>query len=223
MPHKNHTIIHTVLVPAGAEYKAVKQGLSRVQNAPLLVAIPAGPQGLEAFLRDGQVAKLNRKGWLLMGLGGSLASGYGIGEPVALQKIWNHLTGEILECDAEITEWLVRRLEIETGIGVTCDRIITTVQQKQQLGQTYRADVVDMEGAILLKSLSVTGGIVRVISDDCEGDLPDIGEAIAPNGSLKPVQMALGFAKKPKAALRLIRGSLKALKELEALTYRLFS
>ncbi|MBE9062202.1 hypothetical protein [cf. Phormidesmis sp. LEGE 11477] len=215
--------VHTILVPAGAEYKAVKRGLSNIQNAPRLVAIPAGPQGLKTFLRDWPVPELNGKGLLLMGLGGSLANEHGIGEAIALQKIWHHASQEIFECDVETTQRLAHRLAIAIGTGVTCDHIITAAKEKQQLGDTYSADVVDMEAAVLLKNLSVAVGVVRVISDDCQGDLPDIGNAIAPDGSLKPVQLAIGFVKKPKAAIRLISGSLTALKALEDLTHRAFS
>lgn len=213
--------VHTILVPAGAEYKAVKRGLGKVQNGPQLVAIPAGPQGLEIFLRDWSVPELSGKGLLLMGLGGSLASKYKVGEAIALQKIWNHVTGQIFECDAEITQRLVQQLTIESGIGVSCDCIITSAAEKQQLGDTYSAAIVDMEAAVLLETLSVAVGIVRVISDNCQGDLPDIGDAIAPDGSLRPVQMAISFAKKPKAAIRLIRGSLRALEKLEEVAYKL--
>ena len=222
MQNRVHIPIHTILVPAGAEYKAVKRGLTNVQNAPQLVAIPAGPQGLEAFLCDWQVPKPNDH-LLLMGLGGSLVSKYGVGETIAIQKIWNPVTEEIFECNAELTEWLVQQLKITAGTGVTSDRIITSAKEKQQMGRTYSAVVVDMEGAVLLKDLSARVGIIRVISDSCESDLPDIEEAIAPNGSLKPIQIAISFAKKPKAAIQLIKGSLMALNELEALTYRLFS
>ncbi len=213
--------IHTVLVPAGAEYKAVKRGLRKVENAPQLIAIPAGPQGLKAFLRGWQ-APLRGEGLLLLGLGGSLSADCGVGEAIALQKVWSVASGEVFTCDAEMTERLARRLEIKTGVGVSCDRVITSAAEKKQLGDRYSADVVDMEGAVLLEALSVPMAIVRVISDDCAGDLPDIGDAIAPDGSLKPIQMTLAFAQKPKAAIRLIGGSLTGLKELEQLAYRLF-
>ncbi|EDX84018.1 hypothetical protein S7335_1715 [Synechococcus sp. PCC 7335] len=214
--------VHTILVPAGAEYRAVKRGLDKAQHAPQLVAIPAGPQGLETFLRDWSMPELGGKGLLLIGLGGSLVSKYRVGEAIALEKIWNHATGQIFECDAEITQWLAQRLTIEAGIGVACDRIITSATEKQQLRDTYSADVVDMEAAVLLKTLSAAVGIVRVISDDCKSDLPDIGNAITPDGSLRPVQLAIGFIQKPKAAIRLISGSLTALKALEELTRRAF-
>ncbi len=216
------TRIHTVLVPAGAEYKAVKRGLSRIQNAPQLVAIPAGPQGLKTFLCDWQVPDLRDEGLLLMGLGGSLSTEREVGKAIALQKVWNAASEEVFACDAEMTEQIARQLKIKTGTGVSCDRVITSALEKEQLGDRHAADVVDMESAVLLESLPNAVAIVRVISDDCRGDLPDIGNAIAPDGSIRIRQMTLAFASKPQAAIRLIKGSLIGLKELERLSYALF-
>lgn len=214
--------IHTVLAPAGAEYKAVKRGLSKVLNPPQLVAIPAGPRGLEIFLRSWAVPDLEGSGLLLMGLGGSLSVEHKVGKAIALRKIWNAASDEVILCDHKATEHIVQQLRIFSGVGVSCDRVITSAQEKQQLGGRYSADIVDMESAALLRELSVPVAIIRVVSDDCGGDLPDIGSAIAPNGSLKPLQMTLGFARKPRAAVRLIKGSLIALRKLEQLASKLF-
>ncbi|MEM8501610.1 MAG: hypothetical protein AAF716_00480 [Cyanobacteria bacterium P01_D01_bin.1] len=214
--------IHIVLVPAGAEFKAVKRGLSEVLNPPQLVAIPAGPKGLKTFLRGWKVPDLEGKGLLLMGLGGSLSVGHEVGKAIALRKIWNAASDEVLFCDHKATEHIVQQLGIFSGVGVSCDRVITLAKEKQQLGDRYSADVVDMESAVLLQTLSVPVAIVRVVSDDCGGDLPDIESAITPNGSLKPLQIALSFARKPQAAIRLVRGSLIGLKQLEQLVCRLF-
>ncbi len=218
MPRK----IHTVLVPAGAEYKAVKRGLSKIQNAPQLVAIPAGPQGFKTFLQGWQLPDLQGKGLLLLGLGGSLSVDYAVGEAIALYKIQSATSEQIFACDAEMTKQIAQRLKIATGVGVSCDHVITSAAEKKQLGDRYGADVVDMESAVLLEAVSIAIAIVRVISDDCREDLPDIGNAIASDGSLSPIQMTFAFARKPQAAIRLIKGSLAALKELEQLTYRLF-
>ena len=212
--------IHTVLVPAGAEYEAVKRGLGRVPTAPQLVAIPAGPEGLKRFLSGWEVPK--PPGLLLMGLGGSLCADHQMGAAIALHKVWNAASGEAFACDAEMTAGVARQLGIATGVGVSCDHVITSAVEKRWLGDRYSADVVDMESAVLLEGLSVAVAILRVISDDCGGDLPDIGDAIAPDGSLRPVRMAIAFAKKPLAATRLIKGSLTGLKTLEQLAYRLF-
>lgn len=73
-----------------------------------------------------------------------------------------------------------------------------------------------MERAVLLAALpQAKVAILRVISDDCSGDLPDITGAIGPDSNLRPVVLALSFFKKPLAAAIFIRGSLRGLKALE--------
>ncbi len=211
--------IQTVLVPAGAEYQAVKSGLSRVPNAPELVAIPAGAQGVKTFL---ETRSIRQGGVLLMGLGGSLTPELNVGDGVVIEKIWQE-AGEVFACDRTLTTQLAERLGIATGTGVTCDRVITTVAEKKRLGDRYSASVVDMEGAVLLKALPERAiAILRVISDDCQDDLPDIAGAIAADGSLRPMYLALSFVKRPLSAIRFIRGSLKGLKALENVAFALF-
>ena len=128
-----------------------------------------------------------------------------------------------MTCDRALTAQLAERLGIATGIGVTCDRVITTAAEKKRLGDRYSASVVDMEGAVLLKALPDRAiAILRVISDDCREDLPDIAGAIAADGSLRPMTLALSFAKRPLLAIRFIKGSLKGLKALENMAFALF-
>ena len=210
--------IRTVLVPAGAEYQAVKSGLSRVQDAPELVAIPAG-QSVKTFL---ETRSIREGGILLMGLGGSLTPELNVGNGIVIEKIWQE-AGEVFACDRALTAQLAERLGIATGVGVTCDRVITTVAEKKRLGDRYSASVVDMEGAVFLKALPDRAiAILRVISDDCREDLPDIAGAIAADGSLKPMTLTFSFIKRPLSAIRFVKGSLKGLKALENMAFALF-
>lgn len=214
--------IQTILVPAGAEYKAVKKGLRQLVHPPQLVAIPAGPQGLRDFLQSGEGRLLRLERVLLMGLGGSLSPKLSVGDGIVIEKIWTE-AGEVFECDRDLTTRIAKQLGLRRGAGVTCDRVITQAQEKQALGDRYSADVVDMEGATLLRALPHHKvAILRVVSDDCYRDLPDISGAIAPDGSLKPIYLALNFARNPRSAIAFIRGSLQGLKTLENQTLALF-
>ncbi|WP_424100902.1 phosphorylase [Moorena producens] len=110
--------------------------------------------------------------------------------------------------------------------GLSSDRIISSSLEKRQLGQSYQADVVDMEGFATLSVINPKGfavAMVRVISDDSYYNIPDLTPAISADGSLKPLPLAIGMLKQPIAATRLIRGSLRGLKVLEQLSIRLFS
>ncbi|MEM9089394.1 MAG: hypothetical protein AAGC93_11700 [Cyanobacteria bacterium P01_F01_bin.53] len=229
-------IIRIVLVPAGAEYSAVKRGLRRVQNRPRVVAIPAGPSGLRDFLKTWQEQSPTEDGGedagiLLMGLGGSLCAHYGVGDSVVVSQVWNGFEDSqetFLQCDPKLSKFLATQLEVEKGIGVTCDRVITQVEEKKKLCDRYNAQVVDMESFTLLQALRNYQSrhrvaILRIISDSCHHNLPDISKAIGPDGSLNIMVILLNFSKQPVAALRLIQGSLKGLKALETLAHRLFS
>ncbi len=215
-------------MPAGAEYRAVKKGLSRVSDAPQLVAIPAGPQGVKKFLEIWQAHRspqnsLQSGGVLLMGLGGSLSPEYDVGDAVVMERIWHGFEREaVFECDRPLTTQIAQRLGIAVGVGVTCDHVITTVEEKQRLSDRYSADVVDMEAAVLLKELPGAIAVLRVISDDCRYDLPDISGAIAADGSLKPMYLTLSFVKRPLSAIRFITGSLKGLKALGNIAFSFF-
>ncbi|MBG1270431.1 phosphorylase family protein, partial [Nostoc sp. WHI] len=110
--------------------------------------------------------------------------------------------------------------------ALTSDRVIWSAAEKRRLGETLAADVVDMEGFTALEffnSAGVAVAILRVVSDDCHHDIPDLTPAINSDGSLRPLPLAMGLLRQPLAATRLIRGSLKALKMLKQVTNLLFS
>jgi len=109
--------------------------------------------------------------------------------------------------------------------ALTSDRVISSAAEKRRLGETLAADVVDMEGFTALEFLNAAGvavAMLRVVSDDCQYDIPDLTRAIGSDGSLRPLPLAMAMIRQPIAATRLIRGSLKALKVLEKVTNRLF-
>ena len=221
-------LIQGILVPAGAEYRAVKRGLKRIRGSrPQVVVIPAGPQALQGFLAvwEGR-HQLQSSGMLLMGLGGSLSPDYDVGDGVLLETVWyvgGTSEAKAYGCNPSLTTQISEQLGIAMGNGVTCDRIITTAAEKRQLRDRYCADVVDMESAALLQALPRGHvAVLRIISDGCHHDLPDISTAIASDGSLQPLPLILGFLRQPLSALRFVWGSLQALKALENQTVELF-
>ncbi len=220
--------IEVVLVPAGAEYQAVLRAMKRLQHPPRVVPIPAGPQALQAFLAGWAGPALSAHGGLLLlGLGGSLSPKLGVGDSALISTLWDGTQGgsaTAYHCHGPLTQWLAQWLpQVAVTDGVTCDRVITTIAGKRHLGDRYGAEVVDMEGVTLLQSLpDCPIAILRVISDDCHHELPDISTAIGPDGSLKPMVLAWRFLQRPIAALQLIRGSLQGLKALEQIAASLF-
>ncbi len=224
--------IQAILVPQGAEYQAVCKGLNRVtRKIPQVIAIPIGSPGLIKYLEKLElVAELRKEVQpkiLVMGLCGSLKKEYNIGDVVIYQSCIYHKKSLIREFDLDLITNLVNQLElhqkkqISKVKGITCDRIISSSAEKHHLAQTYDADVVDMEGFRILEffnAIGVSVAMLRVVSDDSQHDLPDLNSAIAPDGSLQILPLALAMLRQPLAATGLIRGSLQGLKVLKQIT-----
>jgi hypothetical protein len=105
--------------------------------------------------------------------------------------------------------------------ALTSDRLIWSAAEKCELGKIYTAEVVDMEGFAALKVLGQAGiavAMVRVVSDDCHHNLPDLTAALSLDGALQPLPLALGLLRQPIAAARLIRGALRGLQVLQRVT-----
>lgn len=133
-------------------------------------------------------------------------------EPSLIQALYQALSDQVsgLSCPPKVV----------IADGVTSDRIITTAVEKQWLGQTYNAAVVDMEGAHILNFFQHRGahvGIVRVISDGSETDIPELNVAIDEDGNLNVGAMIWQFFQQPVAASHLVQGSLKGLRRLESI------
>ncbi len=239
--------MQVILVPQGSEYKAVCRGLSRITpTKPLVLPIPVGPEPLARHLEKLQQAGHFRcypqPRVLLMGLCGSLSPHYAIGDIVLYQEcVYESIasTQELQSSDRELTSLLHQKLKticmqssqlIEGGPpcpplslvrALTSDRLIWEADEKRTLGQIYDAGVVDMEGFAALKVLGEAGiavAMVRVVSDDCYHNLPDLTQAISPDGSLQTLPLTLGLLRHPIAAAGLIRGALRGLQVLQRVT-----
>jgi len=232
----NRPAIQSILVPQGAEYKAVCRGLSCVSAPkPLVMAIPMGSKPLaryiERYLKTGHFLNYPQPRVLLMGLCGSLSPDYAIGDIVVYQEcVYESKRSTPLwqSCDSELTTRLHHKLKERASLvrAFTSDRIIFSAQEKRHLGQSYSADVVDMEGFAALEVLSQAGvavAMVRVISDDSHHNIPNLTSALSPDGSLQPLPLAIAMIQQPIAATRLIRGAIHGLRSLQQVTTVLFA
>ncbi len=225
----NFPLINTILVPQGAEYKAVCRGLSGITGSiPTVVAIPVGMKPLLKYLQQSQlIAPKSRV--LIMGICGSLSDRHTVGDIVLYQDCIYQ--GKLQECDRTFTAQLHSALSTQHSAlnlvkSLTSDRVIWSAAEKRHLGETLAADVVDMEGFTALEFFNAAGvdvAILRVVSDDCQHNIPDLTPAINSDGSLNPFPLAMGMLQQPVAAARLVRGSLTALKVLKQVTNLLFS
>ncbi|MEH1909733.1 MAG: phosphorylase [Nostoc sp.] len=222
----NFLPINTILVPQGAEYKAVCRAFRGVTGSiPTVVAIPVGMKPLRKYLQQGQFLAAKSR-VLIMGICGSLSDRHTVGDIVLYQDCVYQEKQQ--ECDRTFTAQLHSCISDKVSLvkSLTSDRLIWSAGEKRRLGETLAADVVDMEGFTALEFFNAAGvdvAILRVVSDDCQHNIPDLTPAINSDGSLKPLPLAMAMLRQPLAATRLIRGSLTALKVLEQVTNRLIS
>ena len=226
--------IQMILVPQGAEYKAVCRGLSRTPGLQsIVVPIPVGSKPLTLYLQkllaDGFFSHA-RSQVLVMGLCGSLTPHYSVGKILLYSDCIYQVNATTLRqsCDSTLTAMLSSCLPQRVTLvkGLTSDRVIWSVEEKRRLGKQYNADVVDMEGFAILDFLTQSGiavSMLRVVSDDCQHNIPDLNSCITPDGNLQPLSLASRMIRQPIAATRLIRGSLQALKILQNTTTALFT
>ncbi|MFN6530407.1 MAG: phosphorylase [Nostoc sp. ChiSLP03a] len=201
------------------------RGLSGITaSIPTVLAIPVGMKPLLKYLQQGQFLAPSRV--LIMGICGSLSDRYTVGDLVLYQNCIYQ--GKQQECDRTFTAQLHSYISEKSLLvkSLTSDRVIWSASEKRHLGKTLAADVVDMEGFTALEFFNSAGmsvAMLRVVSDDCQHNIPDLTPAINSDGSLNPFPLAIAMLRQPFAATRLIRGSLTALKVLEQVTNRLFS
>ena len=83
-----------------------------------------------------------------------------------------------------------------------------------------------MEGFAALEVLSQAGvavAMLRVISDESHHNLPNLTNALNPEGDLQPLPLAIAMIRQPIAATRLIRGAMQGLRVLQNVTMTLFT
>jgi hypothetical protein len=215
-----------ILVPQGVEYQSVCRGMPRSPQAPIVQAIPAGVQPVSRFLNALQQTGYfhSQASVLVLGLCGSLTPTLAVGDRVLYRQCIHLSDPAIVPAPPLATETL-SHLALHSVVGLTSDRVLWSALEKTQLGQTYGADVVDMEGSAILEALCPSGATVtmlRVVSDDCHHDLPDLTRAVSATGGLLPTQLAIAMVKSPIAATRLVRGSLRGLSILQKVVTEIF-
>ncbi|MBL1178479.1 phosphorylase [Pantanalinema sp. GBBB05] len=220
-----------ILVPQGAEYQAVCRGLKSVKTmAPSVLPIPACPapasRRVQMLVETGQLPR--DRAVVLVGLCGSLTPTLTVGDVVLYQAC---LAGKAtvsesirLPTDSEFFDRCRRKMTLVNGY--TSDRVVCLAVEKQQLAQQVAAQVVDMEGYSVLKLLNAAGiaaTIIRVVSDDCQHNLPDLTGVYDADGLLKPGVMAGKMIQHPIASWHLIRGALRGLAVLQTTIAALFT
>jgi hypothetical protein len=213
----------------------VQRGLGNVpvRDRPPVVAIPAGLTPADAFLRTYRSTSNLQAGStlefididsvkpLLLGLCGSVSPELSIGTAIVYHSIRRQTQPDEYYPLAP-PEFLTSLTELHPTpvAALHVDLAVCTTQDKQAIAQSFPDStiaVIDMESIAVLRSFP-QAAIVRVVSDDVTGDIPDLTRAFDDRGNLQPLALAAAFARQPIAAARLIRGSLLALNRLAIVT-----
>lgn len=201
-------------------------GLYQVEQVknPQVVSIPIGMNHVQQILSDRVFKVTKPQRVLIMGLCGSLVPQYSVGDAVLYQSCWN-LHHEFLNLDISLNTIIQQKLAVDFVTGLTSDRLIYQAKAKHKLSQQYPVSVVDMEGYGYINELQQRGisvAMLRVVSDNLAGNIPDLSKAIDQDGNLQGLSMAIAFIQNPVAATRLIKGSLTGLKILQEVTQKLY-
>src|SRR5579883_113505 len=165
-------IVDIILVPQGAEYRAVRRGLGATAIPILPIPIGAVPlrQQIHRWQNAGQLLAGQRI--LVMGLCGGLVPRRAIADVVLYRECIDRAEfRSTFTCDAALTQQIQAKLAGHVTLvnALTSDRLVWSAHEKQQLAQRYDAEVVDMEAVAAIASLTTAGavtGMVRVVSDD---------------------------------------------------------
>lgn len=211
-----------VLVCAGAEYEAVKNGLKLASFSPEIITLPIGFNPVHQLLKKQNLTK-NKA--LLIGLGGSLSSEYQVGDVVIYENCsyldsQNNLQTKF--CDREFSHKLAKKLNLPLVKGLTSDILVNSSDLKSSLQQKTGCEVVDMESFAVMSYFSELV-VMRIISDNYNDDLPNLNSAINLEGKLDNVKMAIAFLKQPLSAIKLINNSLISLKKLEEISSKIIN
>ncbi len=221
-----------LFVPQGAEYQAVFQGISKSSSKIKIKSVPAGMKAITKFLeeweQDSRFLNELPKTIMMIGLGGSLSPNHLVGDVVVYKDCTSlqFKLNKYKQCDPFLNQLVIERLKhsCTLGRGITNQYVMSSAKEKQTLGETYKADVIDMEGMALLnwsRKWNISVVIVRVISDSCQQDLPDLRNVFGIGGNLRYFYLAFQMIKKPLLSIHFIYSSLKSLNVLRKIIKQL--
>ena len=222
-----------IIVPQGAEERAVKKGLEKLEiKQPLVISIPIGAKQIEETLKAQKFWQVRPKKVLMMGLCGSLSPQYSVGDAVLYQNSYSKEKAETILTDNQLNQLITTKINnqklnytISLVSSFTSDRVISTIKEKQQLAREYQASVVDMESFTYLQFLQqqkIAVSILRIVSDDLKYNIPNLEQTISDRGRIKPLAMTVAMLEQPIASLRFIKNSLQGLKKLQQITSDIF-
>jgi hypothetical protein len=214
-----------IVVPRGAEARAVERGWPTPR--PPLIAVPAGAAAASALtgveLAEVGLTNAGRvRTALVLGVCGALDPGLRIGDAVVYSRIVDGC--EIIELDRELMAACAGLFACAPlGVAVV-PRVVSRVTEKAAIRAATGAAVIDMEAASVARALHQIGmrvAMVRVVSDDALGELPNLNSIYNTSGALRPIALAFALLRAPGRSVVFIVHALNALRALQATASRL--
>lgn len=216
--------IDAILVPQGAECEVVRWAVQAAGRVPEIVPLPVGPAPVRRFLDQQWRGRLAWQRVLITGLCGSLGPGLIPGD-LTLYESCLELDRAPIDCDRSLSDAIEAVLpQVYPVRALTSEVVITSGSRKRQTAARHRVQVVDMESYPVLEQLSRSGiaaAVLRVVSDECDQELPDLQDSYDENGELQPAALALAMLREPFAGIRLVGSSLTALGSLARTAHQL--
>ncbi len=182
-----------------------------------MTVVSAGAAAARALRgrRAGQTA-------LVLGVCGALDPNLRVGDTVVYARVIDG--AETFELDRELAAHCSAVYGVAPVSAANVARVIGEVDAKAEIRAATGAAVIDMEAAALARSLQHSGvrvAMVRVVSDDARGELPDLRNAYTADGTLRPAELAFALLRAPARGARFIAAVLRALDALRRAAARL--
>lgn len=199
----------TIVVPRGAEARAVAKGWPAARGRMVRVSAGAAAARGLPIGRPGQAA-------LVFGVCGALDPSLRVGDTVVYARVIDGT--ETFELDPDLAAHCAGVYGVAPVSAANVERVIGEVAAKAELRAATGASAIDMEAGALARSLHRDGvrvAMVRVVSDDARGALPDLANAYSPDGTLRPGELAFALLRAPVRGARFIAAALRALRALQ--------
>ncbi len=214
-----------VIVPTGAEARAVRRALARAGSTAHVATTGIGPLAAELSAHDVLSGRRPER-VVVVGLCGLLTPAFRVGDALVYREIVT--PDERFAFDRELSGIVADRVTgAQSGIrAFASDDIVTRSIDKVTLGERYTAQAVDMETAAVARTLQPAGiavAALRLGSDGVADDLPALDRALDASGGMDGLALALAMLRHPVAGARLARNATRALASLERAVFALFS